>query len=277
VCKHRHNHTETDPHTKHIYHDWKLNGHGQVDLRTAIIVSCDTFYYHLAVKLGIDKIDDIMQRFGFGRKTGIDLNNELPGLVPSPAWKLKNQGEHWYTGDTIISAIGQGFMLTTPLQLATATTTLANRGQRVKPTLLLRTQNPDGSINTPAPIIEDPVMLEHHWVWHTIINAMEGVITSVNPFGTGFQFGRHPGYSIAAKTGTAQVVRKKHYLIVQQTLPKRLRDDSSFIAFAPVKHPKIAVAIIVEHSGIASTVARKVIDAYLIQNKKPKQEIHEQA
>ena len=118
------------PNTKHVYRDWKKGGHGYVNLTKAIIVSCDTYFYNLAVKLGIQRIDDILNRFGFGRKTGIDTTGEVSGIVPSPKWKMHTLGIAWYTGDTVISGIGQGFVLATPIQLAVAAATLANRGQR---------------------------------------------------------------------------------------------------------------------------------------------------
>ena len=124
------------PNTKHVYHDWKYNGHGWVNVNKAIIVSCDAFFYQLAVKMGIPLIDHTLTQFGFGQVTHTDISNELPGIVPGPDWKMKHQQHAWYTGDTIITGIGQGSLLVTPLQLATATAILANRGVRVQPHLI---------------------------------------------------------------------------------------------------------------------------------------------
>lgn len=247
------------PNTHHIYHDWKLDGHGQVNVTTAIIVSCDTFFYNLAVALGINKIDDILLRFGFGDKTGIDMPDESTGLVPSPAWEMRSHGAAWYMGYTVISGIGQGFMLATPIQLAYAAATLANRGIRFQPHLLL---------NQPL-IPEDPVMLNDKSAWNTVIQAMQGVITSVNPWGTArIRFGTDVKYSVAAKTGTGQVYSKygrDENETSEADISKKLRNNSLFIAFAPVKKPKIALAVVVENSPIAGTVARKILDYYLLK------------
>jgi len=256
------------PNTNHIYLDWnwKSGGHGNVNVTKAIIVSSDPFFYNLAVMLGINRIDDILNRFGFGRLTGIDMLDEASGLIPSPKWKMRVFGNSWYTGDTIISGIGQGFMLTTPLQLAQATGTLANRGLRFKPHLLLKLQTSDGQISDQEPVAEDPVMLSRNEAWHVVIKAMQGVVTSEQPWGTArIRFGIHPKYTIAAKTGTGQVYssrsRDENETDVTN-MPKRLRNHSLFIGFAPVRHPQIAVAVIVEHSPIAGTVAREVLDYY---------------
>lgn len=249
--------------TSHLYRDWKPNGHGRVDVRTAIIVSCDTFFYQLAVKMGMSAMHDILTRFGFGRPPGIDVKEALNGLIPSPAWKRIHKGSHWYTGDTIISGIGQGYLLTTPLQLAVATAALANRGGRITPHLLReRTTAAGQHIPYHSPPL-DPVMLQHQRYWDTVISAMEGVIKSTTPWGTGYRFGRDAPYRIAGKTGTAQLYHVDHSDHPTKVLKKRLRDHSLFIGFAPIKHPKIAVAIVVENSPIAPRIARIIIDHYL--------------
>jgi len=256
------------PNTNHIYLDWnwKSGGHGYVNVNKALIVSSDPFFYNLAVILGIDRIDDILNRFGFGRLTGIDMPDEAGGLVPSPKWKMRVLGDNWYTGDTVISGIGQGFMLTTSLQLAQATSALANRGLRFRPYLLLKFQTLNGQMFDQTPIAEDPVMLSHREAWQVVIRAMQGVVTSEQPWGTArIRFGTNPKYTIAAKTGTGQVYsshsRDENATNVAN-IPKHLRNHSLFIGFAPVKNPQIAIAVIVEHSPIADTVARKVLDYY---------------
>lgn len=249
------------PNNNHIFHDWQRNGHGWVNYAKAIMVSCDTFFYGLAVKLGIHRLDSILDRFGFGHITGIALPSEDSGLVPTPFWKMGAKGHPWYTGDTVNAGIGQGYVLVTPLQLAMATAALSLHGQRYKPMLIMKTQAPKKTaLSTPA-IPLPPVVLKHNWVWNDVINAMQQVIT--NPHGTGLHFGRHPGYTVAAKTGTAQVYgHSRDEYAVQTNIPKRLRNNELFIAFAPIRHPKIALAVVIEHDGNASAVARKVIDAY---------------
>lgn len=249
------------PGTQHIFHNWKRTGNGWVNVVKAIYVSCDTFFYKLAMKFGINKIDKILASFGFGQATGIDFPNESHGNLPTPAWKKLVKGKPWYTGDTVNLGIGQGYMLVTPLQLAHATTIIANRGIAYTPYLLLKTHLSNGVNISVKPRIDIHTDISPA-AWRVAIKGMANVIT--NPFGTGFHFGRHPGYSVAAKTGTAQVYgdyRDEDH--VQLSLPKHLRDNHLFIAFAPIKHPLIAVAVVAEHDDEASTVARKVIDYYL--------------
>ncbi len=250
------------PNTKHIYRGWKLNGHGWVNVSKAIIVSCDIFFYNLATKLGISGLDHTLHEFGFGQNTGIDTDTELPGLVPTPNWKMGTKGHPWYTGDTVITGIGQGFLLTTPLQLASAVATLAEHGVRHRPHLLVQTSNGNGDVTTPQLPIEAPIKLNNPNDWNIVIHAMQGVIT--NPQGTGEHFGRNPGYSVAAKTGTAQVYsHSRNEERTEVNLPKRLRNNHLFISFAPVNNPQIALAVVVEHNAKAAMISRKIIDYYL--------------
>lgn len=251
------------PNASHIYLDWVKEGHGQVDVVTAIIVSCDTFFYNLATKMGLGLIEDVLHRFGFGEKTGIDLLEERSGNVPSAEWKLRKLGVRWYTGDTVVAGIGQGFLLVTPLQLAYGAATIANRGVRVPPHLIL---GQEASIAL-------PVVLKNPDYWNTVIRGMEGVISSTEPWGSGRnRFGGEAPYSVAAKTGTAQLFHhKQHYMNEEwekANLPKHLRNHSLFIAFAPVKEPELAIAVIVENnSTLAGNVARKVMDSYFSNDK----------
>lgn len=249
------------PNVQHLYRDWKRGGHGWITLEKALIVSCDTYFYHLANLMGIGRIDDILSKFGFGQLTHLDMGEELPGLLPSPHWKFTTKQTHWYSGDTLISGIGQGFMLTTPLQLASATAKLANRGRHFRPHLVTHTFNKQTS-TVVSPYEEYPVILKNKKIWKIIIDAMGRVIT--DRAGTGFRFGRNPSYTVAAKTGTAQVYSiKQQQFETQDDLPEHLRDHSLFIGFAPKEDPKIAIAVIVENNNFASNVARKVIDNYL--------------
>lgn len=255
------------PHTTHIYHNWTWtlhhSGMGWVNVTRAIISSCDTFFYQLAVVLGIDRLDDALTQFGFGQLTGINLPLEIPGVVPSPQWKEAHVDHPWYEGDTVITGIGQGFTLVTPLQLAAAVSTLANRGQRVQPSVLLKIQQPDGITTTMAPILQSAINTDDPKAWHTVIQAMTGVVD--NNEGTAhYAWGSATSYTVAAKTGTAQVVGDKdHENETQSQLPFKERDNHWLVAFAPVKNPQIAIAVIVEHNPIAVQVARKVLDFYM--------------
>ena len=253
--------------TKHIFHDWKRSGHGWVNVVKAIYVSCDTFFYHLAVKMGISSLDMALHDFGFGAPTHIDMPGEISGIVPSPAWKLAHKRTPWYTGDTVITGIGQGFVLVTPLQLAVAVATIANRGALMKPTLLLKTKVPSGKMVPNKPVLVRTIELNNPKTWGIVIHGMEQVIK--NPYGTGEHFGRHAPYSVAAKTGTAQVFgHHRDEVHVETNLPKRLRNNHLFIAFAPIKNPQIAVAVVVEHDDKGASIARKVMNAFFSEQRK---------
>lgn len=259
------------PNNTHRFHDWKRKGHGRVNLTQAITSSCDTYFFDLAHKMGIKRIDDALIRFGFGELSGIDIGEELPGVVASPAWKRKTKDLPWYEGDTLVSAIGQGYMTATPIQLGAGVATIANHGLRFAPHLLLK-QVTGKDIDDQQPISLDPVVLQNQENWNTVIQAMQDVITA--PTGTGYRFGKNVGYTVAAKTGTGQVISikkrdKNENAAPQMDLPERLRDHSFFIAFAPVDKPEIAVAVVVENSALASSVARKVLDYYLLGPPKP--------
>lgn len=244
--------------SSHIFYEMKRHGHGAVNLRRAIITSCDIYFYTLATKLGIQNIDDILTQFGYGKLTGIDLSEELPGVVASPAWKRRVKGITWYPGDTVNSGIGQGFMQTTPLQLAVATATLANRGQRFAPRLVL-------SDEPPVPV--NKISVANKSYWETIIHAMEDTILS--PEGTARSIGKDLQYTLAGKTGTAQIVSKNRHSVSdaeddQDSGAEHLRDHSLFIAFAPVDKPQIAIAVVVENTKLAKIIARKILDFYLL-------------
>lgn len=247
---------------KHIYRDWKKEGHGVVNLPKAITVSCDVFFYGLSVKLGVNRMYTYLRKFGFGQLTGIDLSEELAGLVPSPEWKMKRLHAKWYIGDTIAAGIGQGYMLATPLQLAQGIAIIANRGIRYRPRLLLKLEKPDGTIEELKPIKEEPVVLKDPKNWDVVIKAMGNVTAS--PQGTAAVAFSGVPYTVAGKTGTAQLVK-----IVGENihggdakLPKNLRNHKLFIAFAPIEEPQIAIAVLIENSTLAPRVARAVLDYY---------------
>ncbi len=254
----------------HRYRGWKKGGHGVTDLHKAIVQSCDIYFYSLAHTLGIDKIHDYLSRFGFGKKTGIDLRGELPGLLPSRAWKRRTRDEPWFPGETLITGIGQGFFLTTPLQLASATATLADRGIRMQPHMIYAEQNPDSGARQRVPPTSLPGVPQlRPSDWNAIIHDMTDVIQSI--YGTAHSIQAGLKYTVAGKTGTAQVfsvAAGKEYN--EKDLAKNLRDNALFISFAPVNKPRIAVAVIVEHAGgggsVAAPIARAVMNYYLLKS-----------
>ncbi|HAU3882930.1 TPA: penicillin-binding protein 2 [Legionella pneumophila] len=250
------------PTSSHVYRDWKKTGHGVINFKRAITVSCDTFFYQLGNKMGISNIEDMLVKFGLGQLTHVDLHEEANGVIPSARWKRQTKGVSWYPGDTLISAIGQGFMLATPLQMAIATASLSQHGQRFRPHLLIKTVNSDtNETEEYKPFEEYPVSLRDEANWDIVIDAMHSVLTSNE--GTGYRFGRNPPYPVAGKTGTAQVYSGRQYEKAKyEDIPEHLRDNSLFIAFTPVEKPEIAIAVVVENDTIASTVARKVLDTY---------------
>lgn len=254
------------PGDSHRFRDWKKSGHGVVDITKSIAISCDTFFYILAYQMGIDKMHSWMTQFGFGEKTGIDLPSESSGLYPSPEWKMRTRGKEWSRGETISVSIGQGAFTASPLQLAMATAITANYGQHIKPHVLRETKGTrvleihngtEGKIDFSG-TRED---------WVKMHQAMEAVIQS----GTGRGI-KSNVYSIAGKTGTAQVVsiaQGKSYN--EAALKERQRDHGLFVGFAPADNPQIAVAVVWEngkHGGSAAKLARPLMDYWLIQRKK---------
>ena len=251
------------PNNDHKYRDWKRSGHGWIDIINAIVVSCDTFFYQLAHTMGIEQINQALNQFGFGQLTDLDLNGEVEGIVPNPTWKKNNKRTSWYTGDTIISGIGQGSMLTTPLQLANATASIANRGYRFRPHLLKSYLDPNTHTQTQINYSQTKQQLNlRQKSYQPIIYAMEQVIKS--PHGTGRRFGRNAPYTTAAKTGTAQVysLKPQDKRLANDKLPENLRDHSLFIGFAPIKTPEIVVSVVLENDNAAPAVAREIMDFY---------------
>ncbi|MFI4963154.1 MAG: penicillin-binding protein 2 [Legionellales bacterium] len=250
------------PIASHVYRDWKKTGHGAMNFKRSITVSCDTYFYQLGNKMGISNIEEMLVQFGLGQLSHVDLHEEASGIVPSPRWKRQNKGVAWYPGDTIITAIGQGFMLATPLQMANATAALSQHGQRFRPHLLTKTVNSDNEqVKNYKPVEEYPIYLNEEANWDIVVDAMHSVLTSNE--GTGYRFGRNPPYPVAGKTGTAQVFSGRQYEKSRyEDIPEALRDNSLFIAFTPVNKPEIAIAVVVENNVIAATVARKILDVY---------------
>ena len=252
------------------YRDWKKEGHLETDLRKAIVESCDVYFYDLSLALQIDRLHEYLTSFGLGSVTGIDIRGEQSGLMPSRAWKRRIYNQPWFPGETLITGIGQGFVLTTPLQLASITATLSTLGQRYQPQILHAIQEPGTealSIQTAVPMGKVAIAKSEHW--HTMIDIMEDVIHSLH--GTARGISHSLPYRIAGKTGTAQVFGiKDDEEYVAEDIVKKLRDHALFIGFAPAQKPAIAVSAIVENGGsggaIAAPIVRRVMDYYLLQS-----------
>lgn len=249
--------------SSHRYRDWKRGGHGAVTMRDAVVQSCDVFFYTVGVRMGIDRLHKMGAAFGLGAQTGIDLPSEAAGVMPSREWKRGARGAAWYPGDTVNTSIGQGFTTATPLQLAVAAMRIATRGELRAPRLA-RTL---GQTPVQAPLEERRIELAAT-TWDGVIDAMRGVAADQRGTARAALAAMGPmHYSLAGKTGTAQVVGiKQNERYDARRLAKEQLDHALFIAFAPVEAPRIAVAVIVENgehgSSTAAPVARQVIDAY---------------
>lgn len=246
---------------RRTYRCWKRGGHGSVNLHEALARSCDVFFYQLGLKLGIDRMAFFSNGFHLGRKTGIALGTEAPGIVPTEAWKVRRFGEVWMKGETVSASIGQGYNLTTPLQLAVAYAAIANGGTVFKPRILLRQVGPDGTVQQgpePESLGRVPVSPEHLAI---ITRALEAVVHEVG--GTGGR-ARIPGVRVAGKTGTAQVIRleaTEH--LEEEEIPFQFRDHGWFAAFAPVEAPEIVVVALSEHGGHGGSAAGPIVKAVL--------------
>jgi len=259
------------PGDDHRYRDWKPEGHGPVDLHDAIEQSCDVYFYEISREIGIDAMHDYLDRFGLGTPTDIDIGGEHSGLVPSKEWKRNNfrnrDDQRWYHGETVIASIGQGYMLATPLQLASAASALAMRGERYRPRMVAAVEDAlTGERRLTRPERVADVEISNSFYWDNIIGAMHDVMQG--PRGTARAVGFGAPYQMAGKSGTAQVVsiaQDEEY--DEEELEERLRDHALFIAFAPLDEPQIAVALIVENgssgSSVAAPIAKAIMDAYL--------------
>ena len=254
------------PGSRHRYRDWKKEGHGLVDLQKSIVISCDTYYYQLSHQMGIQRMHDFLAQFGFGRKTQVDLDGEMAGVLPHPAWKQKRFKQPWWPGETVIAGIGQGYNLATPMQLAVATMAIANDGIVYKPQLLRAWSDPaTGRIHQAAPQIMGRVKLDPE---HLRV-VKEAMVQVTQPGGTASGAGAGAPYLFAGKTGTAQVIGiKQNERYDESRVHERHRDHALFIAFAPADAPKIVVAVMVENGGhggsTAAPIAREVVDYWLL-------------
>lgn len=257
------------PNEERKYRDWKKAGHGKMDLDSAITQSCDVYFYDLSYALGIDRMSSFMKEFGFGQKTGIDSTSERSGLMPSRDWKRGARGMPWFPGETLITGIGQGAFLVTPLQLASATGALALEGKRFRPHLVRQIDYvADGMELKIEPQLNGVYNIKKKLNWEHVIKAMVNVVHNIR--GTAHRISKGLTYKMAGKTGTAQVfgiAQDEEY--EEHKVKKKLRDHALFVAFAPVEKPQIAVAVIVENGGhgssVAAPIARKMMDAYLMK------------
>jgi penicillin-binding protein 2 len=248
-----------------VYRCWKKGGHGKVDIIKAVEESCDVFFYQVGTRLGVDRLAWYAKAFGLGSPTGIFLDQEAHGLIPTAAWKKKRTGIPWQKGETLSVAIGQGFNLATPLQMAVLAAAVGNGGKRYQPMILDRIQSADGEVlqkNEPrltgklpiSPVNLDRVKLG---LWK-VVNGENGTARG----------SRLADIDLSGKTGTSQVVsRKEDEALAEEDIPIHLRAHAWFVAYAPSEHPTIAVAVVVEHgehgSGAAAPIAREMIKTYL--------------
>lgn len=252
------------PGKAHRYRCWKKPGHGPVDLKLAIAQSCDVYFYRLAADMGIDELHARLGQFGFGKRTGVDLPEEASGLLPSQEWKRRVRKSMWYAGETVITGIGQGYTLATPLQLASAVATLSQQGRQLRPRMVARIGTDEQSREQPEAEITVDAQGEN---WRRVIDGMVEVVHGAR--GTARRSSEGASFRFAGKTGTSQLFRiPQDRNIKNEAIPERLRDHALFIAFAPVEDPTIAVAVIVENgesgSAAAAPVARRVLDHYLV-------------
>ena len=251
------------------YRCWKRDGHGEINVLEAIEQSCDVFFYQSALNLGIDDMATWFRRFGLGKKTGIDLKDEAFGLVPDREWKKSSYNEAWFPGETVITGIGQGYLLATPMQLAVATGALANGGDLVQPRLLAYLENAESGeivmgpeVRVVAKIQTDDSLFD--WAVEGMIQVIHGLRGTARALADGLP------YRMAGKTGTSQLVSiEDEEGDNPVNLPDRLKDHALFVAFAPVENPRIVLAIVVENAGsgsrAAAPIARKILDYYFIE------------
>lgn len=255
--------------------DWKPGGHGTVDMRRALATSCDIYFFDMARLMGIDRMAGVLGRFGLGAPTGIDIEGERSGILPSTEWKKraykKPEFQVWFPGDTISVGIGQGQMLVTPLQLANAIAALSNKGQRFKPRLVRAVRDVQtGKVKQITPEVLPPVKVNDPGEWDVAQGGMFDVVNA--PHGTARSYlAPAPVYQMAGKSGTAQVftVSINERMRKAKDLEEHLRDHALFVSFAPFESPKIAVAVVVENapgggSAFAAPIARRILDRYLL-------------
>ena len=262
------------PGSSHMYREGKGGKHGEVNLVDAVARSCDVYFYGLASQLGVDRIASFAGQFGIGSLTGIDISGEKPGLLPTPAWKRqafkRPQDQIWFPGETVNFGVGQGYLLVTPLQLAHMVAMLAERGRSFQPRVVMGMRDARGKIIHSDPVKGRGASGISEANWDLLLRGMIGATT----YGTAAAIGKDARYTIAGKTGTAQVFTvAQNAKYNANTVAERLRDHAWFIAFAPAEAPRIAICVLVENGGFgasaAAPVARRVLDAYLVGSTPP--------
>ena len=257
------------PNEPRRYRDWKKQGHGLMNLHDAITQSCDVYFYDLAYRLGIDRMAEFMQQFGFGEKTGVDSTGERSGLLPSREWKRRAEGMPWFPGETLITGIGQGALLVTPLQLANSTAAFSLKGARYQPHLVKSVEKiPDYNLIDIASRVAGQYEILKPKNWEHVHNAMVNVVHGLR--GTAHGISQGIQYKVAGKTGTAQVFEiAQDAEYEEDEVAKKLRDHALFVSYAPAEEPRIAIAVIVENGGhgssVAAPIARRIMDAYLLE------------
>jgi penicillin-binding protein 2 len=256
---------------------WDKKGHGTVDLKRALKESCDVYFYHLAEKLGVDRIAETATRFGLGKPLGIGLENEKSGLIPTTGWKEKKYGKKWFRGETLPVAIGQGYTLMTPIQLAAMTAAVANEGTVYQPHIVKKIVDPEGRVlkEFKPEVLYRPVIKPQNFKL-----VKQGLLAVVNePRGTG-SAARLYEIKVAGKTGTSQVVKQREGN--KKASAYQYRDHALFVAFAPFDKPEVAVAVVIEHGehggSAAAPVAGAILRSYFEQKgvlKKPSSKVEE--
>jgi len=253
------------PFGRRVYHDWKEQGHGMMDVVDGIVNSCDVFFYTIGHRLGIDAIAEYADRFGLGQKTGVELPSERVGIVPSTAWKTRVKNEIWLPGETISVAIGQGYTTVTPMQMAMVMVTVASNGESFRPRVVRAIKDRATTQVLELPSVPRPRLALKPETYELLHESLEGVVTR----GTAAR-ARTPLVRIAGKTGTAQTVSQKNDRKKNRDVAKKLRDHAWFVSYAPADDPHIAVAVLVENMGhggtAAAPLARQVIEAYIKSN-----------
>ena len=255
------------PFGKHVFHCWRKGGHGGMNLHSALVHSCDIYFYNLGRRLGIERVAKWSKRFGLGAPTGLKLDKEMPGLVASPAWKLSRFGQRWAEGDTVSIAIGQGYNLATPIQMAQVVAALANGGTVYEPQLVEKVESPAGEVLYQAkPIVKSRLDADPK----NLALVQKGLLGVVND-GTG-RGARLPYLEAAGKTGTSQVVA----LEKEKAKKKEYQNHAWFVAYAPFAEPRFAAAVLVEHGGgggaVAAPLAKRLMTAYFPEPKVAKAE-----
>ncbi|OIQ46366.1 MAG: penicillin-binding protein 2 [Gammaproteobacteria bacterium MedPE] len=255
------------PNVERPFRDHLAWGHGKVDVYKAMLKSCDTFFYDVANRLGIDRISTFMDRFGFGQKSGVDIYEEKQAIMPSRAWKRARHNQPWYPGDTISLGIGQSYWTATPIQLANSTAIVAASGQFFTPQLLGASQGANGLLQLPADE-RPPVILRDNYNWKIAQKGMWGVVNKLG--GTAYNVFKGANYVSAGKTGTAQLIsiaEDEEY--DEEKISERHRDNAMYVGYAPFDKPEIALTVVVENAGgggsSAAPIARKLFDVYLDQ------------